>query len=138
MFQYARAMALNKKFTDEEVKLDIHCFNGYTKHKGFEINRRTTPTLFCVFSNDIRWCKENIEPLLNGKETIYVDWNTGTDNFRDMQLMTKCKHCIIANSSFSWWGAWLNNNKDKIVIAPRIWYNTKEKVSPVANSWIKL
>ena len=277
MFQYALAMALKKNFTDEEVKLDIHCFNGYTKHQGFEIdrvfgnefelasyrnvakvaypyfnfqfwrigsrilpdrrhmvseditfkimsevinnpnykyydgywqheeyfknihdeildafkfpkfqdernkalaerlsdsnsisihirrgdylndelfkgtcgieyykkaideiNKRTNPTLFCIFSNDIRWCKENIEPLLNGKETIYVDWNTGTDNFRDMQLMTKCEHCIIANSSFSWWGAWLNNNKDKIVFAPRIWYNTNDKVSPAASSWIKL
>ena len=114
------------------------CGIEYYKNAIDEINKLTVPALFCIFSNDILWCKKNIEPLLNGKETIYVDWNTGSDNFRDMQLMTICKHCIIANSSFSWWGAWLNNNNDKIVIAPKIWYNTNKKVSPATNDWIKL
>lgn len=114
------------------------CGIDYYKKAIEEINKKTIPELFCIFSDDILWCKKNIEPFLGDIETIYVDWNTGNDNYKDMQLMTKCKHNIIANSSFSWWGAWLNNSKDKIVIAPKKWYNTNIKVSPAAYSWIKL
>lgn len=72
---------------------------------------------FFVFSDDISWCKENIK-LDNVK---FIDWNTGPNSYIDMQLMSYCKHNIIANSSFSWWGAWLNQNPEKKVIAPLTW-----------------
>ena len=77
------------------------------------------PTFF-VFSNDMEWVKENIQ--INSR-VFYVDINSGDDSYKDMQLMSKCKHNIIANSSFSWWGAWLNENKNKIVVAPKKWIN---------------
>ena len=73
---------------------------------------------FFVFSN-INWCKVN----LNLENAVYITGNYGKDSYKDMQLMSMCKHNIIANSSFSWWGAWLNNNQDKIVIAPQKWFN---------------
>lgn len=82
---------------------------------------------FFVFSNDIVWCKEHISPLLEGVGVEYIDWNRGWDNYVDMQLMSCCRHNIIANSTFSWWGAWLNDNKQKIVVSPRYLTNVRKK-----------
>ncbi len=82
------------------------------------------PELF-IFSDDIAWCREN---LSFDMPMHFIDHNKGKQNFEDMRLMSHCKHNIIANSSFSWWGAWLNKNKKKQVIAPKNWF--KEKTSP--------
>ncbi len=92
---------------------------------------------FFVFSNDLDWCKDNLP--LNSNVT-YVDFNTGEYSFRDMQLMSLCKHNIVANSSFSWWGAWLNVNPDKIVITPSRWFNnTKyDTTDIIPHSWYKI
>ena len=96
------------------------------------------PTFF-VFSNDMEWVKENIK--INSK-AFYIDINSGDDSYKDMQLMSNCKHNIIANSSFSWWGAWLNNNKNKIVIAPQKWINrdnvNSDKIELFYDNWILL
>ena len=71
-----------------------------------------------VFSDDINWCKENIK----FDNISYIE---GETNIVDMYIMSLCTHNIIANSSFSWWGAWLNNNKNKKVIAPINWFGTQ-------------
>lgn len=92
---------------------------------------------FVIFSNDIEWCKQNIAQLTN-LECVFVNWNKGVNSFRDMQLMSLCKHNIIANSSFSWWGAWLNNNPEKIVITPLKWINREYKTDIIPSSWIKI
>ena len=79
---------------------------------------------FYVFSDDMDWCRKNLD--FCGIKTIFVDWNIGTDSWQDMALMSLCRCNIIANSSFSWWAAWLNDNPDKKIIAPSIW-NLREK-----------
>lgn len=99
-----------------------------------EIRDKVKNPLFVVFSNDITWCKNNLN-LLNAE---YVDWNSGSNSFRDLQLMSLCEHNIIANSSFSWWGAWLNINSDKIVICPERWIANKNTDDLIPESWIRL
>jgi hypothetical protein len=76
---------------------------------------------FFVFSDDIDWCRKNLD--LN-ENTIFVDHN-GTSPEKDIFLMSQCQHHIIANSSFSWWGAWLAKKPDQQVIAPRQWFGSR-------------
>ena len=93
--------------------------------------------VYFLFSDDIPWVKEN---FTSNFETHFVDFNDASTNFEDLKLMASCKHNIIANSSFSWWGAWLNKNPNKIVIAPKKWFNS-EKVNTsdiLPENWIKL
>jgi hypothetical protein len=71
---------------------------------------------FLIFSDDIKWCEENFGGLTN---KTYI---TGNQDYEDLYLMSMCRNNIIANSTFSWWGAWLNKNEDKKVIAPKQWF----------------
>ena len=92
---------------------------------------------FYIFSDDIDWVKKNISTKQN---VVYVTHNQANNSWQDMYLMSKCKHNIIANSSFSWWGAWLNTNPNKIVIAPNTWFqdssiSTKDLIP---KTWIRL
>lgn len=93
---------------------------------------------FFIFSDDITWCRENLK-LSHPNDFIHTE-----EPIRDLRLMTFCKHNIIANSSFSWWGAYLGNNNDKIVISPKKWfmerdnkanYNTKDLIP---DNWIMI
>lgn len=74
---------------------------------------------FFVFSDDPEWAKKNIR---TSAPLYFVTHNAGHRDFEDLRLMSMCKHHIIANSSFSWWGAWLNEDKTKRVIAPSRWF----------------
>jgi hypothetical protein len=80
-------------------------------------NEQVIDPYYFIFSDDIEWARENI----HDSRAMFIDWNTGPNSFVDMQLMSLCSHNIIANSSFSWWGAWLNRNPSKLVIAPGQW-----------------
>lgn len=103
------------------------------------IKARVKSPIFLIFSNDIEWCKKNLP--LDNENVYYVDWNIKENSFRDMQLMSLCKHNIIPNSSFSWWGAWLNQNPKKIVVAPEKWFTDNSKLpyqDIIPKSWIKI
>lgn len=88
---------------------------------------RTNSPSFFVFSNDMEWCKENFSFI----DRCYFVQEGGTE-LDDMTLMSKCSHNIIANSSFSWWGAWLNNKSNRIIIAPKKWM----AINPNNYKWI--
>lgn len=90
-----------------------------------KIEQLVDEPFYFLFSDDADWVKENL--MKNKKNVIVVEHNTGNDSWQDMYLMSICKHHIIANSSFSWWGAWLNENINKVVIAPKQWFANKEK-----------
>lgn len=90
---------------------------------------------FYVFSDDPSFVKESFGHI---KGLVIVDINQGKDSYNDMRLLASCKHHIIANSSFSWWGSWLANSPNQIVIAPKIWFaGSKEKIIDIYNqNWI--
>jgi len=90
---------------------------------------------FYIFSDDIEWVKGNLDFENLDYEIVKTNLIIG----KDMALMKSCQHHIIANSSYSWWAAWLNSSKDKIVITPKIWLN-KQKQPDGLNlpSWIKI
>ena len=88
--------------------------------------RLDDPTFF-VFSDDIPFVKEY---LPQNVPMVFVDHNDDFSAHEDLRLMSACRHHIIANSTFSWWGAWLNPRTDKTVIAPKQWYNTEDSYYP--------
>lgn len=91
---------------------------------------------FLILSNDTSWCRANLNDVLSGDICEFVDWNTGGDSFVDMYLMTQCSSNIIANSSFSWWGAYLNRNPEKVIIAPQKWTNDSVSVKRQLPDWV--
>lgn len=109
--------------------------NGYFYRTGYFrkavsfIRKHTCRPIFVIFCDpqSVQWAKDNSVVLgLNFKkdEVVFVDWNKSEDSFRDMQLMSKCKHQVITNSTFGWWGAWLNANPEKITCSPQFLINT--------------
>jgi len=91
---------------------------------------------YFIFSDDINWCKQVFG------ENELIEYIEGNDQYVDLHLMTLCDHNIIANSTFSWWGAWLNKNKDKKIIAPSVWFNPNRKdlntKDMIPKDWIKI
>lgn len=98
------------------------------------IKKRVINPVFFIFSDDVPWCRKNFADLSP------VNYVSGLPNYHDLMLMSVCRHNIIANSSFSWWGAWLNNNPHKIVIAPQRWFNDPRPDSSdlVPANWLKI
>lgn len=115
--------------------LNVLSLDYYDKSLGYFKKNEKNPRFF-IFSDDKKWVKENL--ALDGDVT-FVD----TYDYEELILMSKCKNNIVANSTFSWWGAWLNDNDDKTVIAPKLWYKEKkaqqwyEKSSYIPKSWMK-
>lgn len=109
---------------------DMLSYNGYCYKFGYfkrairHIKRNVNNPVFVFFCDpkSVDWCKENasIFNLDLSKDKVYfVDWNKGEESFRDMQLMSCCKHAVITNSSFGWWGAYFIKNPNKITISPQ-------------------
>ncbi len=90
---------------------------------------------FYIFSDDHEWGEENFKWL--NKPYVFLKNKTEDSDIFDLWLMSQCKHQIIANSSFSWWGAWLNQNPEKIVIAPERWFKVSDRnsIDLIPGSW---
>lgn len=108
-------------------------------HKAMnQINAKTGQVNFFVFSDDPQWCKDNI------KSDFSVNFFEGGTELMDLSLMASCKHHIIANSTFSWWGSYLGHNENKVVISPskRNWFGTSNpNYNPqdvIPDNWIQI
>lgn len=95
------------------------CGEDYYKRAMEAVRKQISGAVFFFFSNDTAWVKAHYE----GPDCVTVEGSDEETGYVDMYLMSRCRHQIIANSSFSWWGAWLNQNPDKRVIAPARWLN---------------
>ncbi len=127
---------------DDYLKIPTYqgiCELPYYKSAVDYINKNINNPYFFIFSTDTQWCLENIKTLIPEGQSTIVNWNVGADSYKDMQLMSQCKHNIIAHSSFSWWSAWLNTNPTKIVVCPTKWVNMDEiNETPQLENWIKI
>lgn len=90
--------------------------------------------IFYIFSNDINWVKDNMEFNAN---VVYRDDEEQISDVEELFIMASCKHAIIVNSTFYWWGAWLINNQDKIIIAPSKWFADDKPIDIIPDTWIK-
>ena len=113
------------------------CTKEYYKQAIEILKMRYNYNQFIIFSNDIMWCKNNFSNILDGTNTVYSDWNKDNNSHFDIQLMSKCDAGIIANSSFSWWGAWLSDAK--VIICPHKWINdARLDLDIIPNAWIRI
>ncbi len=118
------------------LKMHGVCTPEYYRRAIDAIKEKISKPYFFVFSDDPEWVKSNFtftDPYRIVSAEGYAD-------YQELSIMSRCKHNIVANSSFSWWGAWLGNNSDKIVIAPRQWFSgfkgdTKDLLP---QRWLKL
>lgn len=112
------------------------CSLAYYQAAISHIIEKVKNTIFYIFSDDVSWVRENLQVDF---PCVYVDHNQGAESYNDMHLMSMCKHHIIANSTFSWWGAWLNPRADKIVVAPRQWFaNDTPTNDLIPATWVRL
>jgi len=99
--------------------VDLSKTDYYQKAVEYILDKTEAPT-FYIFSNDVEWAKTFFQFVPGNKQFLM------NSTIEDLYLMSCCKHSIIANSTYSWWAAWLNKNPDKIVIQPNEWYGAKE------------
>lgn len=102
-----------------------------------KISEVTSNPSYFIFSDDPQWSKDHLNIDF---PTVFVENNYKESDCEDLRLISLCKHNIIANSTFSWWGAWLNKNKNKIVLAPKRWFISEKRNSKeiVPYRWWKI
>ena len=110
------------------------CTEKYYKAAVAYMETSLTEPHYFVFTDDVEWAKR----FFIGEKYTIVDRYREKDSYVDMFLMSRCKHNIIANSSFSWWGAWLNENPDKIVVSPNKWMNNHEEVAIFCDNFVRI
>lgn len=112
------------------LNANLYCYrNGYFKRALRYIKKEVQTPIFFIFCdpNTTTWVKQNAQKLglnLQTDNINFVDWNKGDDSFRDMQLIGLCKHAVVTNSSFGWWGTWFIQNPNKITCSPDYHINT--------------
>lgn len=141
--QNTNAVSLHERrgdYTTDLLAIEYHgvCSQDYYNKAIEYIEKNVSSPHFFIFSDDYEWSVENSKHI---KHPVTCIKGSEDKDCEDLALISKCKHHIIANSSFSWWGAWLNPRKDKIVIGPKIWFRNAPKADTkdiFPEEWIKL
>lgn len=138
----ATAVSLHVRRGDYVTNQHANTFHGTSPMEYYQkavdlMAKKVQKPHFFIFSDDPAWTQENLK---TGHPATYVTNNDGDKGFEDMRLMMQCQHHIIANSSFSWWGAWLNPSTEKIVMAPKTWFldPSVDTRDIYAEGWIKV
>jgi hypothetical protein len=113
------------------------CTSDYYRRACEYILKKYPETVFYLFSNDVEWTKAHIE-LPYDRTVIASSSLPAAEDWVEMFLMSSCKNNIIANSSYSWWGGWLNTNPHKIVISPSRWKNGNDNAQIICKEWITI
>ena len=148
----------NKKFADKIINcnsVSIHvrrgdyvtypdtnkrhgtCPREYYENAIRYLNKFINDPVFFVFSDDMDWAINNIKI---DREHYFVNHNTGMESYNDMWLMSLCRHHVIANSTFSWWAAWLNPSQNKLVVSPKQWFRDPSRSSSkiIPDQWVRI
>lgn len=141
--QNGQAVSVHIRRGDYVSNPKAHAYHGlcsaeyYRAAAGFIAGKLASDPVFYVFSDEPDWAKAHLDLPF---ETRILGHNDSEHNYEDLRLMAACRHHIIANSSFSWWGAWLNPSPEKIVVAPTRWVAdaTNENPHITPNAWIRL
>lgn len=100
-----------------------------------KISEKTENPIFYIFSNDINWCKQNLA-LDNSFKIVYREPEQQVDDFEELMLMSSCKHAIMVNSTYHWWGAYLIKNKNKVICCPKKWFFDDKPIDIIPNDWV--
>lgn len=126
-------------FVNDSLTKAIHgvCDLSYYHSAIENIISRIKEPVFFIFSDDHQWAKDSVKIKYPCK---HIDFNNADKNYADLYLMSLCDHNIVANSTFSWWGAWLNCNPQKTVISPSRWFKSEEfnTIDLYPQDWVKL
>lgn len=136
MIEHTQAISVHIRRGDYLLADEVYggiCTDAYYETAIAYMRTRYPDGVFYVFSNDLKWAKNWLETRYKkpGAEALpeqfcLIEETTEHTGFLDMMLMSKCKHHVIANSSFSWWASWINHFEDKCIIAPEKWFNSQE------------
>lgn len=142
VFIHIRRTDVSIRPTGVGPSLMASCTLNYFKNCAKIISKYVKDPVFFVFSDDVNWVENN---LTLDYPTHYVDHNDAEKDYMDLFLMSHCEHCIMPVSTFSWWGAWLNSNHNKIVLAPKYWFHgrahatkVRERAGIIPQSWTKV
>jgi hypothetical protein len=142
MIRKSEAVSLHIRRGDYVSNPVMNRFHGLCSleyyQKGMEmVFSKTKNAHFFVFSDDPAWAKENVN---SDHPLTFIDFNGAERAYEDLRLMSLCKHHVIANSSFSWWGAWLSRNPSKVVVAPAKWFSNPNINTDdlIPQGWVRL
>lgn len=148
MIEHTEAISVHIRRGDYLLADEVYggiCTDEYYETAIAYMKTRYPGGIFYVFSNDLKWARNWLESRYRkaGESELpdnfcLIEETTEHTGFLDMMLMSKCKHHIVANSSFSWWASWINSYPDKCIIAPAKWYNNQECLDVYTAAMIKV